>query len=73
MMFNDVQFDMPTCLHNIALEHAKRDLASAVADGIIKAEDTARCLDTMFDAYVQAFAYLSQKSDGYIKSLAEHP
>lgn len=72
MEINGVQFDLSQCLHNIALEYAKRDLDAMIAQGRVSLEETTGCLDNLFDSYIQAFAYLAQKPDDYIKSLAEN-
>lgn len=72
MNINGVEFDVAKCLHNIAMEYAKRDLDQCISEGRIRLCDVTGCLDCMFGSYVQAFGYLSKKDSGYIKSLLEH-
>lgn len=72
MNINGVEFDVAKCLHNIAMEYAKRDLDQYISEGRIRLCDVTGCLDYMFNSYVQAFGYLSKKDSGYIKSLLEH-
>lgn len=65
-------FEVEHCFHNIAMEHAKRNLDLAISQGRISEKNTTDCLDTMFDSYIRAFAYLSNKSEDYIKALADN-
>ena len=66
-------FDVEKCMHDIAMEWAKRDLDVVIAEGDLSPSNVTGCLDLMFDSYVQAFGYLSRMEDDYIKTLLEHP
>lgn len=66
------EFDVKTCLHNIALEWARRDLDEMISQGRIDTNAITGCLDCMFDSYVQAYGYLSKKEPEYIKVLLEN-
>ena len=72
MNINGVEFDVAKCLHNIAMEYAKRDLDRCISEDRIRLCDVTGCLDYMFSSYAQAFGYLSKKDSEYIKSLLEH-
>lgn len=72
MNINGIEFEVTKCLHNIAMEYAKRDLDQCISEGRIKVCDVTGCLDCMFYSYVQAFGYLSSKDSEYIRTLLEH-
>lgn len=72
MNINGKNFEIEHCLHSIAMEYAKRDLDLAISQGRVSEDETTGCLDAMFDSYIRAFAYLSNKSEDYIKALADN-
>lgn len=72
MKQNTNGFDVRQCIHNIAMEWARRDLDEMISQGRISADKTTGCLDCMFDSYVRAYGYLSQKDSTYIKTLLEN-
>ena len=72
MDINGRNFDIETCIHNIAMEYARRDLEQCISKGHVTMDGVTGHLDCMFDSYVQAFGYLSRKDSDYIRTLLEH-
>lgn len=66
MEINGVPFDKAQAIHDLSLAYADGVYRSRIAEG----KDPNICpqdwLDKMFDVYVRAYGYLSEKTDEYI-------
>lgn len=69
MTINGHELNVDRMMHEISLECAKIEVKMSRKSGNLKdEEDITKYLDRMFEAYVSNFAYLTQKSDGDIKT-----
>lgn len=76
MTINGKTFNVEQAMHNIAMEWARRDLDNELAkprkESGLDLSDPTSALNFLFDSYVQAFGYLSERSDESIKDLLQH-
>ncbi len=69
MVINGHIVNIDMAIHEIALEYAKRDFQNNANTDL---KNPQNCLDFMFDSYLRAFGYLSEKSEDYVKSQLEN-
>lgn len=66
MEINGIPFDKASACHSLALAYADGVYRSRIAEGKDPNIGPQEWLDNLFDVYVRAFGYLSEKSDEYI-------
>lgn len=66
MEINGIPFDKAAACHSLALAYADGVYRSRIAEGKDPNIGPQEWLDHLFDVYVRAFGYLSEKSDEYI-------
>ena len=66
MEINGIPFDKALAVHSIALEYAKLEIQADIAGGEDPRLEPQIWQDKLFDSYVRAFGYLSDKTDEYI-------
>lgn len=66
MEINGVPFDKAQACHSLALAYADGVFRSKVEEGQDPNIGPQEWLDHLFDVYVRAFGYLSEKTDEYI-------
>lgn len=63
MISNEHKADIEYGIREIALEYAKRDLGLMIEQGRVSIDETTGCLNCMFDTYVSAVQYLSNRAN----------
>lgn len=66
MEINGIPFDKAAACHALALTYVDGIYRSRIAAGKDPNNGPQEWLDHLFDVYVRAFGYLSEKSDEYI-------
>ena len=69
MVINGHIVNIDLAIHEIALEYAKMDFQTNSDADLMRPQE---CLDIMFESYLRAFGYLSEKSEDYVKSQLEN-